>query len=87
MPINREKFLPCKKVLFPLLSEKDLKWYNFLVCTFIQKRLQSNDLTNEIGEFPKIESHTFYLVSEPNFSHVRTSFKVLTYDALMSEVD
>ena len=53
----------------------------------IQKRSQSNDLTNEIGEFRKIESHTFYLVSEPNFSHVRTSFKVLTYDALMSEVD
>ena len=86
LPINREKFLPPKKVLFPFLSEKDLNWY-FLVCTYIQKRLQSNGLTNEIREFPKIESHAFYLVSEPNFSHVRTSFKVLTYDALMSEVD
>ena len=40
-----------------------------------------------LGEFPKIESHAFYLASEPNFCHVRTSFKVLTYDALMSEVD
>ena len=33
LPINREKFLPPKKVLFPFLPEKDLNWYNFLACT------------------------------------------------------